>query len=239
MSLKNLFIIGSCVTRDAIDPKFTQNKFKLTSYNARTSLTRLNYKNTHVLEKDIDLKSQFQRKVVAKALSGNLLDEIIQTDFDYLILDFVDDRFGMVQLNNEDIFVTYSEELRSSNFISRENKILISPDSFIYLKAWEDGLLKLLQVVPADKVIVNNVQWASETEDGDSLSNPTRINFCNSLVISFYCIASKYIPARNFINYDSNVFIGASDHKWGKSPFHYIDDVYHFFIKRLEKISSI
>lgn len=236
--MKKIFIVGSCVTRDAFDTRFTKDTYTISRYLARTSLARLNYKPLNISEGEVDLKSNFQRRVVTKALNGLILDDIKSIDFDYLVLDLVDDRFGLVKVNGEDAFSIFSDELKSSKFISVKEKVKIAPNSQEYRKAWEAGLVDLLKVVSCEKIVVNNVQWSTQTDAGTELSNPDRIAFCTDVVNGLYAIAEKYIPKENFINYPGDIFVGAENHKWGRSPFHYVDNVYRYFIERLDKITS-
>ncbi len=236
--MKKLFIIGSCATRDAFDPQFRKGEFSIVRYQARTSLTRLNYITYDLKESDINLKSKFQRRILTGAINGDLHSCIVNTEFDYLIIDCVDDRFGSVKFNDQDFYVTISTELNASKLITSEKKVKISPDSVEYQDSWERGLLKILEYVPAEKIIINNVQWASITDEGKTLSSPERILFCTKVVNGFYEIARKYIPESNFINYDGSIFVGAENHKWNRAPFHYVDDVYHYFIKRLNEITN-
>ena len=233
----NLFIVGSCVTRDAFDKKFTLDEFNIAQYAARTSLARLSFEKVNVSDSEINLKSGFQKRVVAKAVCGNLLDDINAQDFDYLIVDIVDDRFGLVQFS-ENIFVTNSSELQASKFIKNAEKIKISPNTANYFTAWEKGLIKLLTVIPANKIIINDVLWAHKTDMGKSLSNPEKLKLRYDMAQQLYSIAKEHIPEKNFIGYDPEIFIGAEQHKWGKSPVHYVDDVYRHFVMRLKEITK-
>ncbi|WP_347473716.1 DUF6270 domain-containing protein [Acinetobacter thermotolerans] len=233
-----VIILGSCVTRDAFESKIMQNNIKIVKYFARNSLARLAFPVFPIQENEINLKSKFQRKVLKYALSGDYMDVIKEQEFDYLLLDVVDDRFGLVKLNDEEVYVTFSDELKNSKFITNTDKIKILANSQFYRDAWEFGLKELLKVVPPNKIIINNVQWATHTNMGNALSKPERIAFCTDVVNGLYQIAAQYIPEENFINYPVGIFIGDENHKWGRSPFHYVDDVYNYFNFRFLEISA-
>ncbi|MFC6052336.1 hypothetical protein A6M14_08275 [Acinetobacter sp. Ac_877] len=235
----NILIIGSCVTRDAFTPIFMKDDFKVTNYFARTSLARLNFPVLDISTDQIKLESKFQKNVLKHAISGDLLTILKQSEFDYIVLDVVDDRFGLIKLDDNDIFVTFSDELKRAKFIKSEIKSKILPNTEEYLTAWECGLKKVIELVGSDRLIMNNVQWASFTNEGNPLSTPERIAFCTEVVNGLYKVASKYIPAQNFINYDAKLFVGKQNHKWGKSPFHYVDQVYLYFIERLKAICDL
>lgn len=73
----------------------------------------------------------------------------------------------------------------------------------------------------------------------DGILPPGRIEWCNAIMERLYATASKYLPQDQFVNYPKEIFVGDSQHKWGKSPFHYTNDVYAYLIDFLNKKTSI
>ena len=105
-----IFISGSCVTRDAFSLLPTQ--FVLEEYVARYSVARIPYQAIQNKNFIIALASNFQKKLVENDIYNRLIGIIKKTDFDFFIMDFIDERFGLVQF--EDTYVTASSEFMNS-----------------------------------------------------------------------------------------------------------------------------
>lgn len=235
---KKVFIIGSCVTRDAFTKTLLINEFSLVKYIARTTLARLVSGSATISEKNINISSAFQKRMIMFDLSNKLIDVLkLSTNInevDFFILDLVDDRFGLIEFS-EDVYVTSSDEFRKARLIVTKEAKKIRGNSVLYRQLWEAGLKQILEIIPKEKIIINDVHWASHTESGRLLSSPERISFCEDIITGLYDIAKKYIPESNFVNYPNDIFVGADNHKWGRSPFHYGQPVYDYFINFLRK----
>lgn len=230
-----IFIHGSCVTRDAFNPN-NKDEFNIVEYYARYSLARLAYPPVEFpfdLIKD-NITSPFQQRLLKYELENKLVDTLRITDFDYLVIDCVDDRFGLI--NYIDSYITNSDELRRSKILDSVEAIKISAKEDRFYELWEIGLKRLLDVVDSKKVIINNVLWSEFLNNGEPASTKERIDESNIMMEKFYKIASKYIDDNNFINYPKNIFIGDVDHKWGASPYHYIKEVYDYLLSYLRQL---
>src|SRR5690606_12615237 len=113
---KRLFIVGSCVTRDGFNSEVVRKNYDIVGYRARTTLARSNFSGLDFCEDDIFLDSNFIKKVVLNDLNNLLFSELKSTDFDYLIIDFVSDRFGLVHVR-DDIYVTNSDDFRKLKIV--------------------------------------------------------------------------------------------------------------------------
>lgn len=244
MSPMKIFIAGSCVSRDPFSES-NKDKFSIANYFARYSLARLSYPSIKMADIQLTdalleqkVSSAFQRRILTQEWENALLEQVVVTDFDYLVIDCVDERFGLVECS-PGIYITNSDELRNGKIINTQiaNKLL--PDSQEFQDRWEQGLRQLVTSVGSHRIIINNVFWSRVLDTGEGfepISNPTRIKYCNAMVSKLYDIAKKYIPESQFVNYPPDIFVGDSNHKWGKSPFHYTGDVYDYFIKYLSEI---
>lgn len=243
--MKDIFIFGSCVTRDAFTPLNT-DAFLVSGYIARHSLARVKHAifDGIDLEDDLIVKkipSAFQRKMLQQDWSNNLF-EIIKTahennSIDLLVIDSVDERFGLIEIT-DNVYVTNSDEFRSGQLINSQAAKKITADSEEFFSAWEYGFQRLLEVFPREKIIYNNVLWSRYLDSGQSFNEilpPGRIDWCNGIMKRLYSIAGQYLSSEQFVNYPEEIFVGDSNHKWGKSPFHYTQDVYDYLIDFLRK----
>lgn len=243
--MMKIFIAGSCVSRDAFNEN-NQDSFSMAGYFARYSLARLAYptvQNLNLSEKEFSQKvpSAFQRKILKQEWDNILIERIQQTEFDCLLIDLVDERFGLVEME-PGVYITNSDELRNSRIMEVRSANKLAPDSTEFISRWEEGFKKLIDVASAEKIIINNVFWSDKLDSGEGfepISNPKRIKYCNTMVSTLYDIAAKYLnPKTQFVNYPRDIFVGDSNHKWGKSPFHYTKDVYEYLITFLLQLDK-
>lgn len=88
-----LFIYGSCVSRDMLE--YQQAEVTLVKYIARSSLAAqlsVPFKNEAILDR---LPSKFQREMLQVDMEKTLFKQLQQSDFDVLLLDFIDERFSI------------------------------------------------------------------------------------------------------------------------------------------------
>jgi hypothetical protein len=225
-------IFGSCVTRDAFE--FTdKEKVKLVRYFARSSLGST-YANAKVKNIDISpIESNFQRSIVASDLDKEFPVFLENNEFDYIVYDAIDERFYLLEMQDGS-FCTLSNELKQvensyRQFIKRE--ILSASDEFFayWEKGWNSFLKQLESLGKRSSLLINKVFWAKNTISGDNFLpsyTDNGINKANAFLAKLYERMSQDIPQNQFMEFDDNLLIGSDNHKWGKSPFHYMDEYY-------------
>ncbi|MBE0444158.1 DUF6270 domain-containing protein [Psychrobacter sp. FME5] len=236
-----VFIAGSCVTRDAFTPD-TKKDFENVNYYARYSLARLIYPEVplEISDKLFEQKvsSAFQRKLLKNEFSNNLIESILDAEFDYLVIDCVDERFGLIYYNQSS-YVTNSDELRKAQLFDYKSALKTPCDNKEFHHFWRCGLKKIIDEIGVDKIIINNVYWTNKLNSGDDISTVENVKRCNKMVSNLYQIAKEEgIPENNFVNYPSSILIGDANHRWGPSPFHYIQDVYDYFINYMHNLKK-
>ena len=90
--MKNVRILGSCVTRDALE---ITTDFKLIDYTARTSLASLATNSR--LDSGIlnNIKSTFQKRMVERDMTKRFWLSLEKSQNDIIIIDLIDDRFNL------------------------------------------------------------------------------------------------------------------------------------------------
>ena len=114
--------------------------------------------------------------------------------------------------------------------------IRINFDSETFFNSWEKGFLKVIEAVgDKNKIIINKVFWSTRMNGGNEImsSNINYINRGNIQLEKLYEIALRYIPIEQFIEYPRDIFFADENHKWGISPFHYVSEVYDYFLNQL------
>lgn len=237
---QKIVVIGSCVSRDALNYA-QKNGYTLVEYFARSSL------GSALSEQMIDnicldaIASSFQRRVVGFDLFKTAVDTIAQAEFDILLMDFIDERFNLFRMPNGAIG-TLSNELLSSGFNLDEVKgERISSGSGEFFTLWEDGWGRLVDVLKRTdslhKVRINSVYWADQTRSGQNFLpsySDNGIRRANVFLDKIYARVREDIPENQFIIYPPHYLIGADEHQWGISPFHYIDELYNHTLAQLD-----
>ena len=112
----NVSIFGSCVSRDMIESGLTSGaEIQLKTYIARQSVISSVSPPLVFDEDTIKLSSAFQKRMVIDDLKKKAFDLFSSDGSDYLIVDFIDERFNLASIDNS--FVTCSTELLNSSFL--------------------------------------------------------------------------------------------------------------------------
>lgn len=248
--MKNLFYIyGSCISRDGFEFINKDTVFP-ERYTARYSMARLTYPPARKDYNISKLTSNFQKNILKRELNNNLIIDMDNNPTDYIILDFIDDRFGLIELEKE-VFVTNSLELRNSGILEDSvttKSIIATSDDFF--NSWCQGVdiffYEMRKRKRVEKIIVNAAFWSYNLEDGriigeipsKSLLSVDYINLYNDLLNKQYNYLRGMLEPYQFIEYPAELFRASLNHKWGISCFHYIDEFYEFFMNFIEKYSE-
>lgn len=238
---KKFFIIGSSVSRDI----FMGKRSKILSSNEyfpRFNICRLGLsaaKLSPIAVKDL---SAFQAKIIRQDIQNELFEALTRTQFDYILMDFIDQRYGLIEY--QDTLITDSYELGLSKLITdRKDKKQIVAGSDEFYSLWEEGFKNFIQHCSSlnvvNKIFINKVYWAETVDDDQKIVNYDleKIKLNNIILNRLYEIVEKYLPIEQFIEYPDTVFVTKRQHKWGVMPFHYIDDFYELSFEKLQELA--
>lgn len=227
-----VFIWGSCVTRDPFE---LESNIELVDYRARQSLGSAFAGRPLEWEKHLNLAgltSPFQRRMVTSDVGKTLRDDLRGTEFDALILDFVDERMSTVDFNGS--VVTDSPELEAAGFTAEaESKHEPWTD-----EGWarrKAGIAALLDVVDPERIIVNRVYWATTDDTGETFVQARWIAKNNAFLHELYAIFEA-VPGIRFIDYPDELMVADSEHRWGRQPYHYVQAVNLHFLRELKTL---
>jgi hypothetical protein len=228
--LIKIAILGSCATRDAIDIS-EKTEFQLVEYTARTSLASL-ATEPFVVEKILkNVSSAFQRRMVQRDMHKDFWHRIIQSQFDFLILDFIDDRFNLHLFDTQAAHIASSEYKKASQDTELPHKRILGPRHPDRMALWEDGMNRLVRHLSdrgmMNRILINCVFWTS-------IGDVKYVNDANKHLSDLYAKAASILPEKQFIRYPSNLLIENENHKWGKAPFHYDDMVYRYLLEQIK-----
>ena len=225
--------------------EYQKTEITLVKYIARASLAvqlSAPYLSETILNR---LPSKFQREMMKVDMEKTLFRQLQQSEFDVLLLDFIDERFSVGLFNGARI--TLSREFLDANNgeITYLEWNRFSDEKF---HAWQRGFAELFDLVvnkvPPRIIAVNKVFFAAKS--GDCVDNASicpsfmdaEIQRNNKYLDSLYTYISTNFPSVRFIDYPVDLFVANPRHKWGLAPFHYIDELYLFMLEQLKKLNE-
>lgn len=244
MNKIRLLILGSCVTRDILNYD-ADDQFELCGYYARSSFASSFCPVSSDDRFSQKIASKFQSAIVKADLTKTLQSSIHMMEFDLLSIDLIDERFSIFCENSGGIF-TLSNELFSSSYTTNESiGVTIKPFTEEFYKLWEFGWERFINAIKStnqtNKIVINKTFWSATTQTGRTYEpnfNAVQINLANQFLARLYQRISLDIPQSQFIEIDASLLQGADEHRWGISPFHYIDDYYDFMLKKLKSLGQ-
>ena len=152
--MQKIFILGSCVTRDPFE--LAIKKYDIT-YLARTSFASA-FQKQKVYNIDIsNIPSAFQRKMVENDLAKNTESLITSTKPDWLLIDFIDERFNLFSSNNGEIF-TLSPELTNNCSHNKEGEVILS-NSDEFFELWATGWDKFIEIAKNNNLLDKMIKY--------------------------------------------------------------------------------
>lgn len=230
-----IFILGSCVTRDALELA-KKGQFVLTDYLARTSIASA-FQDNAIFEYDTSkIASAFQRRMVDNDLLKSTTNTLINTDFDFLVIDLIDERFDIVK-NDKNQYFTLSSEFKD-NISLKDNIKLLKPNDDELFELWCKGWDKFISIAKENdfyhKIILNKVFWTNKDTE-NKLVYPDYVGWIarnNQWLSRLYTYIEKSKDIK-IISYPEESFLINKEHKWGCQPYHYADSLYLKFLDKL------
>lgn len=248
--IMNVLIFGSCVSRDILSHSAkSKSSLVLVDYFARSSFASLVARSAgEVVISYLDrIPSAFQRRMVERDLKKSFLTSIEDLDFDCLLVDFIDERFN-VWFGADGTVCTLSSEFVQTGFLDEigGGRVVFSgSDEFWenWLLGWSAFVNKLRSVNKLDKIIINKVFWSKNTVGGRAFGraySERRIFEANEFLEKIYARVEQDIPNCQFVMFSNDQLRAADVHKWGLSPFHYVDEYYEVALgKIIARVSGV
>lgn len=240
--MTNVFIYGSCVTRDIFNLPESRG-FKVHEYYARSSMASLcgrPFSDDRVLGK---IASPFQRRMVERDFEKSLplAVEAIQ-ESDIVIIDLIDERFDLIELLDGRVF--------TNSGIIGEYKLLEDPSFSGYRvikngspehrEMWLKGMHAFVHFViengKLDCTYVNKAYWANKF-DGETSTKypygPGLVSGANKDLDWMYGHLEKLIGKNKFFDLPTDLFVADEKHRWGVSPFHFSEKYYRVALSQM------
>lgn len=235
-----LLIFGSCVSRDAMRYAAPPRAVQLVDYYARSSLASLACEPLRQGGIDLGkLESPFQQRMVRRDHSKILFADIGRQAYDLMLMDLIDERFD-VHVGPAGGCTISSEMRRVEPHIARWPGRILKSGSAEFLALWTDGWQRLVAALRAtgrlDRLRVNAVLWSRRTQSGADFGDAHpegRIDAANATLLVMYRVMARDLVPSQILSFDELLMRGADEHRWGRSPFHYVDSYYIELLRQL------
>ena len=181
-----------------------------------------------------NIESLFQRRMVRNDLEKMLPEKLLLKNYDYLLVDLIDERFRIYEIDI-DSYITISSEFQKTGFKCNSGHVIVNRDErrrHLFCEAFDRFIDFLDKNKILERTVINQVEYAKYTEDGQEIIgySDKEINFANQNLMDMY----GYIGDRiRKISYPRNAFIANHQHRWGVAPFHYTDCLYKTTLLKL------
>jgi len=238
-------IFGSCVSRDLLEFEKEKN-FKLNCYAARSSVVSVTSEPL-LIKEDLALSSKFQRQQVLRDVTKGVWHELKENPSDYLMIDFIDERFPLGKFENS--IITLSNEFIESRLLENQyttvdrekrNKdyFVEGLSLFAYLDEFLDRIGKLYS---SEQVILHRAKHVDKyiAKNGRikkfSLIYQQYNQRMNAMLDYMYDYVEKKLPGCISLDFHGEYYAD-ENHKWGLSTMHYERDYYIRFLNELAAI---
>jgi hypothetical protein len=248
-------IIGSCITRD-LWPILGVDVSDLL-YISRTSLPSLFAAPIGPIEVDSAPPAPLrpnQHKAMVADLTKTALTSLVIHQPTHIIFDFIDERFDLVAAGEG--LATHSWELEVSGYL--EQPALAGRRTAPRLSAacdllWNDALGELAAFLAATplagaRLILHEAQWAEtyRADDGRLVALPDELELMagrmasrvrhNALLRRYQAAFRARLPQAAPVAARDAVRVADPGHRWGLSPFHYVEDYYRDIWRQLQAL---
>jgi hypothetical protein len=230
-------ILGSCVTSDVF--RFASDLGPLASYHARTSILSIMSPPRPLADDELDWSSNFARRAMQADFAKTFFDDLEAASPDYLIVDFVDDRFPLLRCGA-------SWFVRSQCFVDcggdrmTRHRLVNVPRSWLGLRPlWRDACGRFASTFrrrfPDLPVVVHRARGLPSPDGSRTSCDGLEIGVLNRLLDEYATwFADDIEPALDLRL--PGPYVPDPEHRWGDSPFHYEERYYRDVADRLRAL---
>lgn len=210
-----VFVMGSCVSRDAFD----YMTIPLAGYRARFSYSTLHFPPIYHDKELLNLnQSSFQRRMVEGDLSKENVRLAQLAVGSTVLVDFIDERLPLSRASQS--VYTESPEYLATGLARGMEPIDVFSES--YFVNFEKGWNFFVAALGHKALLINRVFWATHTSDGSLLPDQKLIAKQNAKLQRIYGLVTRRGEENvKILEYPDSVFLADPEHRWGLSPFHF------------------
>jgi len=235
-----LLILGSCVTRDALEVQGEPAWVELAGYYARSPLASAMDRRPFTGVDLTKIASPFQTRMVEQDLTGSARTAVSRGAWDLLVVDLIDDRLPLV-VDRRGAVACLSPELKSSGYQPGQDGRLVkwaSDEGFDrWCRGWDRLVRRLRWRRRLKDLRVNEAWWSAEPVPGvetpEGTYNPAWAADANKQLARRYEYMARTVGADQFYRFKPDELRVDPAHRWGPNFFHYGPDYYQALLAHL------
>lgn len=205
---------------------------------------------------NLKFENDWPLKCFKREVEGTILTELVDFKPDILLLDFVDERYNILQVGGG--YITLPVELLNSGIYGLpwfDERKVIDRQSAECNTLWASAASQfstfMRKNLPNTKVVIHDAPWSNSIVPGADLSsgtpgpanprqqlhadNTVDVEAFDRLMKSYARRLSDLMPEAERLSVSEAYHIRAQGHIWGEAPFHYVVEYYREAAKQLEK----
>lgn len=240
-------VFGCCVSRDVFN-FCHESSLKVGTYITRSSLFSLFYTPLAYDDVNIDLTSNFHKRMVENDMFKTTFSKLKLSDSSYILVDFVDSvRFRLAKIGST--YVTYSYEFAKGTNSKKFPLFTINSDNSFDGKDLSFFIMKfcteLKKIYAENRIILHRVRWCDHCRKtitgeivGFSVQKIKENKIYNHRIMCFEELFLKYCSQSKVLDLNNQNFVADEKHVWGLSPVHYENGYYETAARELENLIS-
>ncbi|WP_339014817.1 DUF6270 domain-containing protein [Aeromonas popoffii] len=245
-ALKKAAIIGSCVTRDAFE--FDNSILDISgSYFPRISIISMMSAPIPIDHTILSSENQWLKWVILNDYNKTSISQIKNKNPDYILIDLIEERHDIIKVG--DSYLTLSDDFIKINPFAKKEEYshVVGRESDDVVKLFYEKSASFCERINSDfpntTVIIHDAKYSDYYMDKGKIKRFDEIRchknkVMNSRLDCYVSFLMNRISNVKKISIDKEISLASSGHKWGLSPFHYIDEYYLEFINKVRKIIS-
>jgi hypothetical protein len=235
IELRTVHVYGSCVSRDLA--ALFASKLECTDYIARQGWISAASKGIAAV-RDSQLTSPFQQRMLDGDLTSSALPALegALADSDLVLLDLIDDRFGVYPVSGG--YITPSAEFGASGVRSSlplESHVPFGTDQHFDL--WRQSANRVRQSIGEYnwKTFLLEAPFTESSVDGSQIEPALEksAQTWNQLYERYYLHARQL--GIQVVTLPDAFAVSTPYHKWGSAPFHYVEAAYGWWFDRIQE----
>lgn len=253
--MSRVAIIGSCITRD-VWPIVGEAAPEGLLYISRTSLPSLfapPLKGVKISEDPPQGFGVSTHRAMVADLHKTALATLVAHRPTHIIFDFIDERFDLLAVQGT--LVAHSWELEAGGYLMQpalQGAHAICRRSLACDLLWRDGLDRMAAVLNMTplaeaRLIVHETQWATHYLEPGGVrrpfgeveifsGKPADIEAYNAVLARHQAAFTDAAPGAIRVSAPEGLRLADEAHRWGLSPFHYIEDYYRDVWRQLRAL---
>lgn len=237
--MSRLGIFGGCVSRDVLNYTVPEDRLSLAFYTARCSFASLAgkpYVQHQVLKK---VSSEFQKNQISADMHKTFFRTVSASNLDMLLMDFISQRYPVMSDRDGGLLTMSNDYMRSAPRPLEGRIIRHTTD--MYSKLWLRGFEKFSSAMERlgkfDKIFLSELFWTKNSGCNVPFSPDilAAVDKENEYLASLYEKFASIFGKDKLIVYPAELLVADPLHRWGHTPYHYAQPLYHFTLAHLKK----